>query len=145
MMDENPFKKVQIAVAINKESLLFDNINVLSLEVGYPNSMGEYIWKSSGRIFDKTSHSFLKTKARSGNIIDVIMPCIWNDFNDNTKEYVFDFVKNDATSTIKMKLQILFESKYIPDEKEFEFLESDTKVVVPYLEIKICEKFIGTD
>ena len=145
MIDENPFKKIQIAIALNKASLLNSKINVLSIEVGFPNSIGDYIWKSSGRIFDKTSQSFFKTKARNGNEIDAVMPCMWNDFTDDTKEFVFDFVKNAAISKIKMRLQILFESKYETEEKEFEFLESDSEVTVPYVEIKISEKIIGTD
>jgi hypothetical protein len=145
MNNENPFKKIQIKITLNKESLLNTKISLLSLEVGYPNSVGDYIWKSSGRIFDKKSESFLKTKGKNGNTIDVIMPCMWNDFTDDSKEFVFDFVKNASTSTIKMKLQVLFEGKYSPEEKEFEFLESDAITTVPYLEIKICEKIIGTD
>jgi hypothetical protein len=145
MIDDNPFKKIQISVALSKQAEVNSKINILSLEIGYPNSYGDYVWKSSGRIYDKTTQTFLKVKAKSGNIIDAVMPCTWNDFENDTKDFVFDFVKNTTASNIKMRLQILYENKNEPEIKEFEFLESDTKVAVLYLEIQITEKIIGTD
>jgi hypothetical protein len=145
MIDNNPFKKIQISVALSKPAVVNSKINILSLEIGYPDSYGDYVWKSSGRIYDKITQTFLKAKSKSGDIIDAVMPCTWNDFENDTKDFVFDFVKNATASNIKMRLQILYENKYAPEIKEFEFLESDTKVTVPYLEIKISEKIIGTD
>ncbi len=145
MIDDNPFKKIQISVALSKQAVINSKINIVSLEVGYPNSNGDYIWKSSGRVYDKATQTFLKVNAKSGNIIDVVMPCTWNDFENETKDFVFDFVKNAVTSNIKMRLQILYENKYAPEIQEFEFLESEVKVAIPYLEIKIEEKIIGTN
>lgn len=145
MIDTNPFKKTQIIISLNKSSMDSKKINLLSIEIGYPDSKGEYLWKGSGRIYSSITKSFSKSIGRNGNQFDAIAPCSWNEFENNSKEFVFDFVKNSTLSKIKIKQQLFFENNNESESNEFEISESESFISIPYLDIKIREKPIGKD
>jgi len=136
------FKKIQLKATI--KAPINATINQISIELSYPNSIGEYIWKSSGRLFNKLSMSFLKGKSRSGNEIDVVVPCSWIDFENDSKEFVFDFVKNENSNTIKIKQIVLFNDNKT-EQMEYEIKDSEKYFETKYISFRIYEKNIGTD
>lgn len=136
------FKKIQLKATIKKP--INKTINQISIEVSYPNSQGEFIWKSSGRLFNKLSMSFLKGKSRSGNEIDVGVPASWFDFENDSKEFVFDFVKNENTSIVKIRQVVLFNDNK-SEQMEYEIKDSEEYFETKYISFKIGEKNIGTD
>jgi hypothetical protein len=141
--DLNEFKKVQVKITLKLP--VDQKINIISIEMGYPDSYGDIIWKSSGRIFDDKLQKFLKMQNRGGNEIDVIMPSSWSDFQDDKKTFIFDFVKNDKNDKIKLREDILNQNDKLSEHNEYEIAISETSFSTKYIEINISEKFIGTD
>lgn len=144
METESTFKKIQIKVSLKDNLSKTFQANIVSIEVGYPNSEGNYVWKSSGRLLDTKNQLFLKMKSRSGLEIDAILPSTWLDMNDTSKSFVFDFVKNENVSIIKIKEQILT-AKNTNEIKEYEISETDTTFSNSFLNVTITEKIIGTE
>ncbi|KIX20595.1 hypothetical protein SY27_11850 [Flavobacterium sp. 316] len=142
MTTDYPFKKIQVKVSLKENN--DPSAQIVSIEVGYPDSNGNYSWKSSSRLLDNKSLLFLKTKSKSGNEIDSIVPSTWYDISDKSKSFVFDFVKNEIPSKIKIREQII-SVKNTNEIKEYDLLETDETFSISNLEITISEKVIGTD
>lgn len=86
-LDED-FSKVQVIASLNgglikldKDSdIVNDNpVSQVSIEVGYPDSKGKIIWKSSGRMIAPEGTPYVKNTSKSGKEIDAIFPATWND------------------------------------------------------------------
>ena len=72
------FDKIQIRVSVNDSDHL-KNISLLNVEVGYPNSTNQTVWKSNARIFTEEK------------ILDTMKQATWKTFDDNAETFVFDF------------------------------------------------------
>lgn len=136
------FLKIQIRAIL--KTPISPKINLISIDVSYPNSAGNYTWKSSGRQFDKTLNTFMKGTAKSGNVIDVVVPASWNNFENNSKEIVFDFVKNEGSNTVKIKQFVLYTDNK-SEENIFEIKDSEKQFETEYISFYLYEKTIGVD
>ena len=136
------FLKIQVRATL--KTPISPKINLISIDVSYPNSAGNYTWKSSGRQFDKSLNTFMKGTAKSGNVIDVVVPATWNDFENDSKEMVFDFVKNEGSDPIKIKQLVLYTDNK-SEEKTFEIKDSEKHFETEYISFLLYEKTIGVD
>ncbi|HJS00592.1 MAG TPA: hypothetical protein VJ780_06625 [Flavobacterium sp.] len=139
-----PFKKIQVTITLKENSDKLKSVTIIAVEVAYPNSSGEYVWKSSSRLLDYKKQLFVKTKNRNGKEIDAILPSMWTDLKDNPKAFVFDFVKNETPSKIKIREQILTATN-TNEVKEYDVLETDKEFYSSFLQVTIAEKVIGID
>lgn len=73
------YDKLQIRVSVNDSNHL-KNISLLNVEVGYPNSANDMVWKSNARIL------------KEEKILDTMKQATWKAFNDNAEIFVFDFL-----------------------------------------------------
>lgn len=140
-LDED-FSKVQVIASLNGGLIKLDKdsdivndspVSQVSIEVGYPDSKGKLIWKSSGRMIAPEGTPYVKNTSRSGKEIDAIFPATWNDKSKEKNAFVFDFVKNNGSSKIKVRQEVMYEKdkriKLKDTTREFEF--EGTKVFVP--------------
>lgn len=144
METNSPFKKIQVIISLKEMNNDIRSVNIIAVEVGFPNSSGAYIWKSSSRLWNTKNQTFLKTKNRNGNEIDALVPSTWNDVTDNANAFVFDFVKNEKPSILKIRAQILT-STNTNEVKEYEVLETAKTFSTSFLNVTIAEKVIGID
>lgn len=136
------FQKVQLRASL--KTPINSTITMISIEVSYPNSNGEYTWKSSGRLYNKNSMSYLKKTSKIGTVIDAIVPSMWNDLDTDSKQFVFDFVKNETSSNLKIKQLVVFNTNETA-EVQFEIKDSAKIYESDYLSFIIVEKNIGTE
>lgn len=140
-LDED-FQKVQVIAALNGGLIKLDKdgdivndspVSQVSLEVGYPNSKGNMVWKSSGRMIAPEGTPYVKTTSRSGKEIDAIFPATWSDRTKEKNAFVFDFVKNEKPAKVKIRQNVMYEKdkrvKLKDTVNEFEF--DGTKVFIP--------------
>jgi len=140
-LDED-FSKIQVIASLNGGLIKLDKdsdivndspVSQVSIEVGYPDSKGKLIWKSSGRMIAPEGTPYVKNVSRSGKEIDAIFPATWNDKSKEKNAFVFDFVKNNGSSKVKVRQEIMYEKdkriKLKDVTREFEF--EGTKVFVP--------------
>ncbi|WP_396175366.1 hypothetical protein [Flavobacterium sp.] len=73
------YDKLQIRVCVNDSDHL-KNISLLNVEVGYPNSTNQTVWKSNARIFTEEK------------ILDTMKQATWKTFDKNSETFVFDFL-----------------------------------------------------
>ncbi|VXB82265.1 conserved hypothetical protein [Flavobacterium sp. 9AF] len=144
METNSPFKKIQVIISLKEMNNDIRSVNIIAVEVGFPNSSGAYIWKSSSRLWNTKNQTFLKTKNRNGNEIDALVPSTWNDMTDSTNAFVFDFVKNEKPSILKIRTQILTTIN-TNEVKEYEVLETAKTFSTSFLNVTIAEKVIGID
>lgn len=140
-LDED-FSKVQVIASLNGGLIKLDKdsdivndspVSQVSIEVGYPDSKGKLIWKSSGRMIAPEGTPYVKNTSKSGKEIDAIFPATWNDKSKEKNAFVFDFVKNNGSSKIKVRQEVMYEKdkriKLKDVTREFEF--EGTKIFVP--------------
>ncbi|WP_125720580.1 hypothetical protein [Flavobacterium ustbae] len=140
-LDED-FSKVQVIASLNGGLIKLDKdsdivndspVSQVSIEVGYPDSKGKLIWKSSGRMIAPEGTPYVKNTSKSGKEIDAIFPATWNDKSKEKNAFVFDFVKNNGSTKIKVKQEVMYEKdkriKLKDVTREFEF--EGTKIFVP--------------
>lgn len=144
METDYPFKKIQVTIALKENSDALKPVTILAVEVAYPDSSGTYVWKSSCRLLDYKKQQFVKTKNRNGKEIDAVFPSTWNDLKDNPKAFVFDFVKNEKPSPIKIREQVLTATN-TNEVKEYNVLETDKAFSSSFIQVTIAEKVIGID
>ena len=115
-LDED-FSKLHIVamlageLAESSSKILYSPVKKVSIEVGYPNSKGVIVWKSSARMIpsDGSGNPYVTKTSRDGETqIDAIYPAIWssNDMADNL--FVFDFVRNATTTPAKLRQKIYY-------------------------------------
>ena len=142
-LDED-FSKVQVIASLNGGLIKLDKdsdivndspVSQVSIEVGYPDSKGKIIWKSSGRMIAPEGTPYVKTTSRAGKEIDAIFPATWNDKSKEKNAFVFDFVKNNGASKVKVRQNIMYEKdkrvKLKDTVNEYEF--EGTKIFIPLL------------
>ncbi|WP_343591268.1 hypothetical protein [Flavobacterium sp.] len=140
-LDED-FSKVQVIASLNGGLIKLDKdsdivndspVSQVSIEVGYPDSKGKLIWKSSGRMIAPEGTPYVKNTSRSGKEIDAIFPATWNDKSKEKNAFVFDFVKNNGSTKVKVRQEVMYEKdkriKLKDTTREFEF--EGTKIFVP--------------
>lgn len=140
-LDED-FSKVQVIASLNGGLIKLDKdndivndspVSQVSIEVGYPDSKGNLIWKSSGRMIAPEGTPYVKNTSRSGKEIDAIFPATWNDKSKEKNAFVFDFVKNNGSTKIKVRQEVMYEKdkriKVKDATREFEF--EGTKIFIP--------------
>lgn len=140
-LDED-FTKVQVVAALNGGLIKMDKdgeilndspVSQVSLEVGYPDSKGKIVWKSSGRMIAPEGTPYVKTTSRTGKDIDAIFPATWTDKSKDKNAFVFDFVRNTTGGKIKVRQNIMYEKdkriKLKDTVNEFEF--DGTKLFIP--------------
>ncbi|MBW1658604.1 hypothetical protein [Flavobacterium quisquiliarum] len=140
-LDED-FSKVQVIASLNGGLIKLDKdsdivndspVSQVSIEVGYPDSKGKMIWKSSGRMIAPEGTPFVKNTSKSGKEIDAIFPATWNDKSKEKNAFVFDFVKNNGSTKVKVRQEVMYEKdkriKLKDTTREFEF--EGTKIFVP--------------
>ncbi|OIV40677.1 hypothetical protein [Flavobacterium johnsoniae] len=140
-LDED-FSKVQVIASLNGGLIKLDKdsdivndspVSQVSIEVGYPDSKGKLIWKSSGRMIAPEGTPYVKNTSKSGKEIDAIFPATWNDKSKEKNAFVFDFVKNNGSTKIKVRQEVMYEKdkriKLKDVTREFEF--EGTKIFVP--------------
>lgn len=140
-LDED-FKKIQVIAQLNGGLIKLDKdgdivndspVSMVSIEVGYPDSTGNTVWKSSGRMIAPEGTPYVKTTSRAGKEIDAIFPATWNDRSKEKNAFVFDFVKNATPGKIKVRQNVMYEKdkriKLKDSVNEFEF--DGTKLFVP--------------
>ena len=101
-----------------------DPIHSMSVQIGYPDSQGQIVWKPTARF----TESFSDTELSSNGV-----PAIWTK---NTKDriYVFDFTRHDngeASEKILVKRTISFKEKpnVFVDEIQLADLETEDHLV----------------
>ncbi len=142
-LDED-FSKVQVIASLNGGLIKLDKdsdivndspVSQVSIEVGYPDSKGKIIWKSSGRMIAPEGTPYVRTTSRAGKEIDAIFPATWNDKSKEKNAFVFDFVKNNGASKVKVRQNIMYEKdkrvKLKDTVNEYEF--EGTKIFIPLL------------
>lgn len=140
-LDED-FSKVQVIASLNGGLIKLDKdsdivndspVSQVSIEVGYPDSKGKIIWKSSGRMIAPEGTPYVKNTSKSGKEIDAIFPATWNDKSKEKNAFVFDFVKNNGSTKVKVRQEVMYEKdkriKLKDTTREFEF--EGTKIFVP--------------
>ncbi|KIX20596.1 hypothetical protein SY27_11855 [Flavobacterium sp. 316] len=140
-LDED-FQKVQVIASLNGGLIKLDKegdilndspVSQVSIEVGYPDSKGNTVWKSSGRMIAPEGSPYVKTTSKSGKEIDAIFPATWVDKSKEKNAFVFDFVKNSTPSKIKVRQNVMYEKdkriKLKDTVNEYEF--DGTKVFIP--------------
>ncbi len=140
-LDED-FTKLQVIASLDGSLIKLDKDNEIlndspvrqvSIEVGYPDSKGNMVWKGSGRMISPEGNPYVRRKSRTGAEIDAIFPAIWND-NENAKNlFVFDFAKRIKGSKARVKTITMYEKdkriKLKDKTEEYEF--NGTKVFIP--------------
>lgn len=142
-LDED-FSKVQVIASLNGGLIKLDKdsdivndspVSQVSIEIGYPDSKGKIIWKSSGRMIAPEGTPYVRTTSRAGKEIDAIFPATWNDKSKEKNAFVFDFVKNNGASKVKVRQNIMYEKdkrvKLKDTVNEYEF--EGTKIFIPLL------------
>lgn len=115
-LDED-FSKLHIVamlageLAESSSKILYSPVKKVSIEVGYPDSKGNVVWKSSARMIpsDGSGNPYVQKTSRDGEKqIDAIYPAIWssNEMADNL--FVFDFVRNDNPTPAKLRQKIFY-------------------------------------
>lgn len=140
-LDED-WQKVHVIASLNGGLIKLDKdgdiindspVSLVSLEIGYPDSKGKNVWKSSGRMIAPEGTPYVKTTSRAGKEIDAIFPATWNDKSKEKNAFVFDFVKNSTPSKIKVRQNVMYEKdkriKLKDAVNEFEF--DGTKIFIP--------------
>ena len=140
-LDED-WQKIHIIASLNgglikldKEGEILNDspVSQVSLEVGYPDSKGNNVWKSSGRMIAPEGTPYVKTTSKTGKEIDAIFPATWNDRTKEKNAFVFNFVKNATPSKIKVRQNVMYEKdkriKLKDTINEFEF--DGTKIFIP--------------
>ncbi|WP_343330952.1 hypothetical protein [Polaribacter staleyi] len=140
-LDED-FQKVQIITSLNGGLIKLDRdgdiindspVSQVSIEVGYPNSRGNIVWKSSGRMIAPEGTPYITKTSRSGKTIDAIFPATWGSRETEKNAFVFSFVKNETPSKITVRQNIMYEKDKrvrVKDKvNEFEF--DGTKIFIP--------------
>ncbi|WP_316632783.1 hypothetical protein [uncultured Flavobacterium sp.] len=140
-LDED-FSKVQVIASLNGGLIKMDKdndivndspVSQVSIEVGYPDSTGNLIWKSSGRMIAPEGTPYVKNTSKSGKEIDAIFPATWSDKSREKNAFVFDFVKHNGSSKVKVRQEVMYEKdkriKVKDSTREFEF--EGTKIFVP--------------
>ena len=142
-LDED-FSKVQVTTSLNggiarvdKDGMITSDsaVSQVAIEVGYPDSKGKMVWKSSGRKMAVGGTPFIKTTTSGGKNIDAIFPANWNDTAMNDDKFVFDFVKNQTPSKIKVRTNVMYEKdkrvKIADKVAEYEFDGRNVFVPLP--------------
>ncbi|AWM14401.1 hypothetical protein DI487_11405 [Flavobacterium sediminis] len=142
-LDED-WRKVQVIASLNGGLIKTDKdgdivndspVSQVSIEVGYPDSNGSIVWKSSGRMLAPGGTPYVKTTSRSGKEIDAVLPATWNDRSMDKNAFVFDFVKNEGAngSKVKVRENIMYEKdkRVKIKDKEYEFEFEGTKLFIP--------------
>ena len=140
-LDED-FQKLHVITSLNGGLVKLDKegdivndspVSQVSIEVGYPDSKGNTVWKSSGRMMAPGSMPYVRVTSRSGKDIEGIFPATWNDKSMDKNAFVFDFVKNNTPSKIKVRQNVMYEKdkriKLKDTTNEFEF--DGTKIFIP--------------
>lgn len=140
-LDED-FTKIQIVASLNGGLIKLDKdneilndspVSVVSIEIGYPDSKGNMVWKGQGKMIAPEGTPYVKNISRSGKELDGIFPATWNDKSKEKNAFVIDFVKNSKPSKVKVRQEIMYEKdkrvKLKDTVKEYEF--EGTKIFVP--------------
>lgn len=140
-LDED-FSKVQVIASLNGGLIKLDKendivndspVSQVSIEVGYPDSTGKLIWKSSGRMIAPEGTPYVKNMSRTGKEIDAIFPATWSDKSREKNAFVFDFVKHNGSTKVKVRQEVMYEKdkriKVKDSTREFDF--EGTKIFVP--------------
>ncbi|MCD0469900.1 hypothetical protein [Flavobacterium sp. JAS] len=140
-LDED-FSKVQVITSLNGGLIKLDKdndivndspVSQVSIEVGYPDSTGKLIWKSSGRMIAPEGTPYVKNMSRTGKEIDAIFPATWSDKSREKNAFVFDFVKHNGSTKVKVRQEVMYEKdkriKVKDSTREFDF--EGTKIFVP--------------
>jgi hypothetical protein len=136
-------------IKLDKDGEIVNNspVSQVDLEVGYPDSKGNIVWKSSGRMIAPGSMPYVKITSRSGKEIDGVFPATWNDRLMSKNAFVFDFVKNATPSPIKIRQTIIYEKdkrvKLNDTVKEFDF--NGTKINIPLLNPNAISYYLSTE
>jgi hypothetical protein len=116
-LDED-FSKVQVTASLNggiarvdRDGIITSDsaVNQVALEVGYPDSKGNLVWKSSGRKMAIGGTPFIKMTTSGGKTIDAVFPANWNDVAMGDDKFIFDFVKNASPSKVKVRTNVMYE------------------------------------
>jgi hypothetical protein len=140
-LDED-FQKVHVIASLNGGLIKLDKdgdiandspVSQVAMEVGYPDSKGNIVWKSSGRMMAPGSMPYVKITSRAGKEIDGVFPSTWNDKSMDKNAFVFDFVKNATPSPVKVRQTVMYEKdkriKLKDTVNEFDF--DGTKLFIP--------------
>ncbi|MGC4041192.1 MAG: hypothetical protein QM710_10500 [Flavobacterium sp.] len=140
-LDED-FQKVHVIASLNGGLIKLDKdddivndspVSQVAIEVGYPDSKGNTVWKSSGRMMAPGAMPYVQKTARDGKSIDAVLPATWNDKSMDKNAFVFDFVKNATPGKIKVRQNVMYEKdkriKIKDTVNEFEF--DGTKLFIP--------------
>ena len=122
--------------------ILYSPVKKVSIEVGYPNSKGQMVWKSSARMIpsDGSGTPYVTKTSRDGETqIDAIYPAIWanNEMVDNL--FVFDFVRNDKPSQAQLRQKIFYvknECVCLKDKEVVKIIQG-TKCDIEFPEVRM--------
>lgn len=139
-LDED-FAKVHIITALNGSLVKMDRDNEIlndspvsqvAIEVGYPDSKGNMIWKSSGRMIAEGGTPYIQKTSRSGKTVDAIYPALWNSPAMDQNLFVFDFVRNTPPSEVTVRQEVMYEKdkRVKVKDKKAEFVFKGTKVFI---------------
>ena len=150
-LDED-FSKVHIVAELAGElsekdsdgNIMYSPVKKVTIEVGYPDSKGRMVWKSSGRKIpaDGSGTPYVTKDSRDGKkTIDAIYPAIWasNDAVDDL--FVFDFVANDKPTPAKLRRTIVYakhKNVCVKDNKEEVDIQG-SKCIVEFPEIRMFD------
>ncbi|MEO8516680.1 MAG: hypothetical protein ABI426_08050 [Flavobacterium sp.] len=154
-LDED-FNKVQVTAALNggiarvdKDGIIISDsaVNQVALEVGYPDSKGKLVWKSSGRKMAIGGTPYVKNTTSGGKTIDAVFPANWNDASMNDDKYVFDFVKNATPSKVKVRTNVMYEKdkRVKLADKVIEYDFDGRNVFVPLPITKMTDYTLSTE
>ncbi|SNR42328.1 hypothetical protein [Flavobacterium sp. ov086] len=154
-LDED-FSKVQVIASLNGGLIKLDKENEIvndspvsqvSIEVGYPDSKGKIVWKSSGRMIAPEGTPYVKNTSKAGKEIDAIFPATWSDKSREKNAFVFDFVKYNGSTKIKVRQEVMYEKdkriKLKDTTREFDF--EGTKVFIPLPVMNMINYTLSTE
>ncbi len=134
----------ELAEKDDNGNVIYSPVKKVSIEVGYPNSKGVMVWKSSGRMIpsDGSGNPYVQKESRDGSKqIDAIYPAIWsnNDMVDNL--FVFDFVRNKVSTPAKLRQKIIYMKHKNVCVKDKEVVKdiNGSQCIIDFPEVKMLD------
>ena len=115
-LDEG-FQKIHVVASLvgslGKEdkdgNILRSPVKKVSIEVGYPDSKGNMVWKSDARKMNGKGNPYVTKESRDGKkTIDAIFDAEWDNNETANDKYVFDFVRNKDNVKPKIRRSIYY-------------------------------------
>ncbi len=156
-LDED-FSKLHVVAELNGDlaekdsdgNIMYSPVSKISIEVGYPDSKGNMVWKGSGRMIpsDGSGTPYVTKTSRDGTKqIDAIYPAIWAKNEAAGNLFVFDFVRNSGNTKARVRQSIVYaKHKHImlkdyKTEKEI----SGSKCFIDFPEVRMLDYQLSTE